>query len=225
MYSLTALGFVAMALVRPAGAVCHFPYNDLTKSLAAVCFKTLGNESDFTVREYSSPNDGGAIIVTYNVSVDVTVYQEDFELGTFAVLEYFLGGNAKNESLRRARTTPLILRPSHPKTNSPWFVQMAIAPGAVSTPPAPLFGVTLAPLVQVDGSPLLLAARHEQLNFSPQPSDYDSCALSLIEALKLSKTWKYDASSPASPTYAYFTGQMDYSGPYDIECWVGVQSA
>ena len=219
--------YVVVALVATgssASSACHFPYNAMTATLDSVCFTTLANGSDFSIRKYSSAGDGGASIVGYNVSVDVTTYQEAFNLGTFAVLDYFMGSNTKNISLAASRTTPLILRPSHPKSKTPWFVQMAIAPGTVAHPPGPLYGVTISPLVPSNDTPLRVAARHERLNSSPQPSDFDACVALLVESLRQSTSWRFDASSPASPSHAYFTGRDDYTGPFDIECWVGVQS-
>jgi hypothetical protein len=211
------------AIAAAAGADCHFPYNRLTEELAAVCFTNLGSENNFTVREYSNSGDGGAVVVSYNVSAATTTYQEAFELGAFVVIGYFTGLNAKNVSLLAARTTPLMLRPSRLKSNTPWFIQMAIAPGAVPSPPKPEYGAELSPLVPANGAPLQVAVRHERLTESPQPSDFEFCARSLERDLARSSNWRYDASAPASPTYAYFTGRDDYTGPFDIECWVGVQ--
>ena len=221
---LTAACLLVLGICTAKAKTCHFPYNNLTNTLASVCFEELGNENGYAVRQYSNRSDEGALVVRYNVSATVQTYQEALELGTFTVLDYFEGGNAKNLSLADARTTPLLLRPRHPAAGIPWFVEMAIAPGLVPHPPAPLYGVEITPLCPQDAAQFQVAARHERLNSSPQPSDFEACAAKLIESLKLSSLWRYNASSPASPSFAYFTGQFDISGPYDIECWVGVDS-
>lgn len=217
----TAVLLVASLCHAASAQVCHFPYNNLTRTLQSACFTVLGSEAGFEVREYSNSRDPGALVVRFNVSSQVTTYQEAFELGTFTVLGYFTGAtNARHTSLLDARTTPLLLRPSRPASRTPWFIDMAIAPGIVPHPPPPTEGVEVVPLVP--GPPILLAARHEQLGSGPQPSDFKACAAALVVSLRGSTSWRYNASSPVSPSFAYFTGQEDFEGPYDIECWVGI---
>ena len=213
-----ALGLLAMTV---DAAACHFPYNNMTRALDAACYAVLGSELGYEIREYPPSS---TLVVRTNISAQVTTYQEALTMGAFYILGYFTGdANAKNISLLAARTTPLLLRPSRPASQTPWFMDMAIAPGTPQPLPAPLYGVEVVPLVPRKGAPILLAARHEQMSSSPQPSDYEACALKLVTSLAGSTTWRYNASSSVSPSYAYFTGQ-DFvpEEPYDIECWVGV---
>lgn len=210
------------AVIGGVGAACHFPYNNLTRTLEAACYTVVDAESGYEVREYP-PSE--TLVVRYAVSADVTTYEEALTMGTFYVLAYFTGdGNAQNKSLLGARTTPLLLRPARPASQTPWFVDMALAPGLAPLPlPKPLDGIEVVPLVPHKSAPVFLAARHEQLTSSPQPSDYEACTSKLIASLARSTSWRYNATASTSPSHAYFTGQ-DFipEQPFDIECWVGV---
>lgn len=227
MYPLQALRITVGLLVALGGVdagACHFPYNSVTLALEAACYTVLGSELGYEVREYTPD---GTLVIRSNISSVVTTYQEALMEGAYYVLGYFTGlTNAQNVSLLKARTTPLLLRPSRPASQKPWFVDMAIAPGLTPNPlPAPLYGVEVVPLVPSEGVPIQLAARHERLSSSPQPSDFEACAAKLVISLAGSTTWRYNSSSAVSPSYAYFTGEADILSDYDIECWVGVVRA
>ncbi len=205
---------------RCLGRLNHtFPFEE-------VCYDTvLNGTGGFTLRSYSGA-DAAASLVTSTASSSITTYQEALEMTTFYVIEYFVGGgNVKNESLLFARTVPLVLRPPT-ASHDFWAGHMAVAPSRFPStkPPAAAGGgqpLSLQPLGDVT-----LAVLRDTLNESPQPSDFDALCKRLEAAIKKqAPSWTVDAASPYSPSHARFDSFEFYEGPFDIECWMGVQKA
>ena len=191
-----------------------------------VCYETVYNGTGgFTLRSYSGA-DAAASLVTSTASSSITTYQEALEMTTFYVIEYFVGGgNARNESLLSARTVPLVLRPPT-ASHDFWVGHMAVAPSRFpgTKPPSPVgkgYPISLEPMGDVT-----LAVLRDTLNESPQPSDFDALCKRLEAAVKKqAPSWTIDAASPYSPSHARFDSFEFFEGPFDIECWLGVQKA
>ena len=190
-----------------------------------VCYEVVFNGTGgFSLRSYAGAN-AAAALATSNASSSITTYQEALELTTFLVIEYFVGsGNAKNVSLLDARTVPLVLRPPTPSHNF-WASHMAVAPSrfpsVAKAPRAAGSDLSLLPMGDVT-----LAVLHDTLTSSPQPADFAALCKRLEVAVKAqSPGWSVDASSPYSPSHARFDSFEFYEGPFDIECWLGVQKA
>ena len=190
------------------------------------CYKTLFTDHNgFEIRSYSV---GAANLVAYNISADVTVYQEALEMDGYYVLGYFAGyNNEQNESLTNARTVPLSLSVPVPGVRGNWLGFMALAPSkwpVGSQPPAPSNGVELLPLAE--NAPALLASLHVQLqNGSPQPSDFDALCQTLLGKVDALSGWKVNKQSPFSPTHSRYYTQNFFGPMFDIECWVAVMKA
>ena len=187
------------------------------------CFKVLAAAGDLSVREFV----GGRLVTLVEKALpsSITVYQEAETIGTYDVLAYFMGYyNAKNESLLASRTVPLVVRPPTPQHDD-WVVRMALAPSQwpaarARVPPKPGNNLTLAPL----GSGLV-AVQYKLFELSPQPEDLAALCKALGANLAALGGWAVDAASPATFSYAFYSGWKYYNGPWDVECWAGVVRA
>jgi hypothetical protein len=213
------VGLIASIAVVAAAAPCYGRLNE-TIPFEEVCYTVLKNGTDgLSLRKYGA--SGAAMLVEYQASSSITVYQEALTLTTFYVIEYFLGpGNVHNDSLLSARTVPLVLRPPTPAHNF-WVAHMALTPSRYppATPPAPYAPTTLRPL----GENTTLAVQRATLAQSPQPSDFDALCAKLSAGIKEQLPgWSVDTDSPYTPSHARYYSYYNYEGPWTIECWMGV---
>jgi len=226
------LRLLALALLASSAysAPCFGRLNE-TYAFEEVCYDVLFNGTGgLELREYAAGAGSAATLVTYNASSAITTYQEALEMASFYVIEYFVGpGNALNTSLLSSRTVPLALRPPS-ALNPSWRASMALAPSlwpAGSRPPAPAYGVELAPLGGRGGRQAVrLASMRAETNESPQPADFDvlCAALRAAVAAQLPR-YAVDEASPFTPTHARYFGFEFYGDKYEYECWVGVARA
>ena len=219
---------LALIVAAAAAAPCFGRLND-TVAFEEVCFEVLFNGSDgLQLREYAAGAGAAATIVSYNASNAITVYQEALMETSYYVIEYFIGNtNALNKSLLSSRTVPLTLRPPS-AANPTWRATMALAPSrwpAGAAPPAPLYGVELAPLGGRGGKQALqLAVQRASSNGAPQPEDFDALCARLRAAVAAQlPTWAVNDASAFTPTHARYYGFEFYGDTYEFECWMGVK--
>jgi len=226
--ALTSLALAGLAAAAAAPAC--FGVLDASTPFEEVCFKAVKNGTGgLQLREYpgKEAGPGGVTLVAYNLSAEVTVYQEALTASSFYVIDYFVGGsNVLNQSLLDSRTVPLALIPPSPAHNY-WLAFMALAPslwpaGRKIQPPSPNYDVELVPLGLGGAGPLTVAAQRATLQSSPQPSDFDALCATLDAAVAAQlPSWQVDPASPFTHTHARYYGQV-WTGPYDYECWAGV---
>lgn len=212
---------LALLLLHVSSAARCLGRLNLTFPFEEVCYDTIYNSSSgLMLRSYAGAN-AAASLVSFNVS-STEIYQEALVMSTFYVISYFAGeGNKKNESLKAARTVPLVLRPPT-RSHNLWVSHMALAPSRFppgSKAPAPGWDITLRPMGDVT-----LAVLHATVNLSPQPADFDAlCSKVEAEVKEQLPAWTIDPDSPYSPSHARFFSYEFYDGPFDIECWWGVK--
>lgn len=212
------------AAFAAAAAPCYAPFNNLTV-LETPCYtveKRAG--AALELRRYAGSE---AFVAQSNASAQITTYQEALMMTSFYVIDYLTGDNTRNKSLLSSRTVPLTLHPPTPNNNF-WLGRMALAPSQWpphSTPPAPRGALSQEIAIAPFGrGAILLASQRQQFTSTPQPSDYDALCTSLTGSLALLGA-KLDASSPFSPTHAYYYGEDTINPAYDAECWLGVTAA
>ena len=185
-----------------------------------VCYRVIANASLsaglLTVREYEK-GDADAYIVSYTAPASITTYQEALMLASFYLIDYFV-----NNSLSSSRTVPLTLRPPSP-ANDAWLASMALAPSKwppTSKPPPPRYGTEVLPLGKV-----LVATLRTLFQESPQPEDFEALCVQLRAGVqKELPAWSVNETSPFTTTHARYNGEL-WTGPWEIECWVGVEKA
>jgi len=206
--------------------VCYASLNNETQ-LETPCYNLLqqvqitasGLAATLELREFVTD----ATLVTYNISSQVTTYQEALNFAGYYVIGYFIGPlNARNANLLSSRTVPLTLRPPTAQHNY-WAGAMALSPSLWppgSNPPAGLYGIETLPF----GRSVLLASLHVQYPYTPQPSDYDALCANLEASVHLVRA-AVDVHNPFSPTHAYYYGREMLGPLWDAECWYGVTVA
>ena len=227
---VTLTGSMAKATPGLAAPPCYGRLND-TARFEEVCFTVLKNGTGgLSLREYRGAS-ALATLVEYEVGSAATVnYQEALINTTAAVIAYFAGeGNELNASLLAARTVPFVLRPPTP-THNFWTSHLALAPsqfppGGSPSPPDPVVGgVSLTPL-GVQGVAVTLAVQRKvQAPLFPEPSDFYALCAKLEAGIETQLPgWAVDEASPYTPAHARFWTEEFFSGPWTLECWMGVK--
>ncbi len=67
--------------------------------------------------------------------------------------------------------------------------------------------------------------QYKLFELSPQPEDLAALCKTLEANLAALGGWAVDAASPATYSYAFYSGYTFYDGPWDVECWAGVVPA
>lgn len=215
--STTTIVCVLAAAVAAAAKKKHC-YDTLDgKPFETVCYRVLANTSSgLAIREFEGAN-AAAFVVSYEAPSSITTYQEALMLTSFYVIEYFV-----NKSLSGARTVPLTLRNPSP-AHEEWVAGMALAPSLwppASTPPTPTHPTKVAPF-----GTITLASLRAVVQESPQPSDFDALCAALRTALQSElPAYKVDEASPITSTHARYNTEL-WSGPWQVECWLGVVKA
>jgi hypothetical protein len=202
-----------MALPTFDAKPCYDTFNDAP--FETVCARTLANASGgLLVRE-----SAGAFAVTATVPASVTTYQEALMMGAFYVIYYFT-----THALNSSRTVPFTLRPPTPAHNA-WLARMALAPSlwppSGPAPPASnASDVAVGPLGRATFASLRVVAQA-----SPQPEDFAALCEKLTAGVKKElPAWSVDEASPITPTHVRYFGEL-WTGPWEMECWVGVKAA
>ena len=199
------------------------------ETVEEVCFTTLLNSSTtmgLSVRQYPA---AAAALASYNVSAlyPDSTFDSALTLGSFGVLEYFIGGfNKQRRNILDARTVPFLLLP--PAAAGGWVGRMALAPSQFpggAKAPAPLDNVTL---VELSADKLTLAVqRFENIAAFTGPQLATLCADATREiATGALPGYSIDASSPfAAGAFGLYYGRDVNSGPFVAECWLGVSTS